>query len=334
LNGIGYWLYTRGEYAAALSTAERIRGVAREFGSRELEILALNLMGVTLTSAGRAEEAAGRLREGIALCEKPAPGLDPALLLVDLECSMRSNLALPLAQRGLFDQSRVERDKAVARADKIGQPMARMLASWCACIVGARLEDEHSVFEHSARLERVVATADVEQGRGPAAWFLGWAAVRRGEPETGFAKIMDGYSFFASLGMFAGCTEVLGYAAEAQLLSGNAGAARQAIDSALDLVERIDERGVLPELLLIRARIERAAGDAATARATIENAIAAALSLDALGSELRARVALADLDERTPADIASLRATYARVTEGFDTPVCTRARDLLAQAQS
>jgi hypothetical protein len=208
--------------------------------------------------------------------------------------------------------------------------MARVLALWCYCMLGIRLDEEADVLAHVAKLDELVAATRLHQGLGPAAWCLGWAETRRGRRQEGYEKIMEGYRVFERLGMYAGCTEVLAYAAEARLLDGRVSDAQSTIAAAIGLAERIGERAVLPELLLLDARIRRGAGDAQAARSSIEAAVREAIALATLGSELKARIAMAELEDRTAADLAALRATYARITEGFDTSICARARELLA----
>jgi DNA-binding winged helix-turn-helix (wHTH) protein/tetratricopeptide (TPR) repeat protein len=328
LNGIGLGMYTRGEFADALAMGERIHEAATQFGDAQLFILACNLMGITLTTMGRAQDACDWLRKGLDAWEKRGGGSEAPLLFVDPEVSLRANISFALAQLGLYDQSRAERAKSMERAEQVRQPMARVLALWCYCMLGIRLDEEADVLAHVAKLDELVAATRLHQGLGPAAWCLGWAEMRRGRRQEGYKKIMEGYAVFERLGMYAGCTEVLGYAAEAQLLDGRISAARSALDAALSLAERIGERGVRPELLLLDARIRRSAGD--TPRASIDAAVREARALGALGSELKARIAMAELEDRTAADLAALRATYARMTEGFDTSICARARELLA----
>ena len=50
----------------------------------------------------------------------------------------------------------------------------------------------------------------------------------------------------------------------------------------------------------------------------------------ALGFELAALVALCELDDVAAADVDALNAASERVTEGRDTPLVNRARELIA----
>jgi hypothetical protein len=72
--------------------------------------------------------------------------------------------------------------------------------------------------------------------------------------------------------------------------------------------------------------------DRAGAHRAVEAALAEAAEHRALGVELKAAVALAELPNATKKDLDILRSTYARLTEGLDTRAAVRARELLSIA--
>ena len=59
------------------------------------------------------------------------------------------------------------------------------------------------------------------EGRIACRWFRGWADARMGKPREGYRRIREAYEENKRLGMLAGGSEVLGYAAEALLLAGD-----------------------------------------------------------------------------------------------------------------
>ena len=81
--------------------------------------------------------------------------------------------------------------------------------------------------------DRVAALADEMQslvdefslahGHTAGQWFRGWAEARKGRPQEGHRLIREAYDHNTRLGMRAGASEVLGYAAEALLLAGDVG---------------------------------------------------------------------------------------------------------------
>jgi hypothetical protein len=253
-----------------------------------------------------------------------------AQFYIDPLVSMYANIAPPLTQLGLADQGRAMAMKSVARARRIRQPVARLVANWCACAVAIRLDEPAPAEEHVADLEQLVATTTVQQAIAPARWFRGWAHIRSGRTTEGIALVREGQRLYEESGTVASSTETIGYIVEGHVLERNWGAAAAVLDEAYGYVRRLNERLFITELRLLEARIAVGRGDSAAERRAIEGAVEEARSRNALGAELKARVALVELADSTPAERAALGAAYARLTEGFDTRAAKRARELLA----
>ena len=99
------------------------------------------------------------------------------------------------------------------------------------------------------------------KARRRAAGSVAWADARKGKALEGFRQIRDAHDENTALGMMAGASENLGYAAEALLLHGDWHAAQEQLDQALEIVETYGERIYLPQLLLIEGAIAHARGD-------------------------------------------------------------------------
>jgi DNA-binding winged helix-turn-helix (wHTH) protein/tetratricopeptide (TPR) repeat protein len=329
LNGLGWRFILRGEHADALAMADRMHALAQRTGDLTLTAFSCSLAGVSHALQGK--HALGRdwLEKGIAICEQHGNALKRPLFLLDPEVAMRANISPALTLLGLADQAREHVRKAIERADRIGQPVARMHAYWVGCIVGTLIEDVDAVDRHSAKLAEVVAAASLRQGVGPALWTRGWVEMRRGEPAIGFAHIVEGFSSHHALGTYSTLPSVLGFAAEALLRMGRLDEAESKIDEGIRLAGRLNERGLLPCLLIVRSRIVARHGGTEAAR-SLEAALAEACTEPAPGLELLVRLAIAERPERTAADLDALAAAYERATEGRDTPPAVGARELLA----
>lgn len=291
LNGLGWGFYTRGEYADALAMSERVKAVAEQFDDSVLFATACNLMAVTLGTQGKHKASWDWARKGIQLCEQLGDRLRMPLFLLDPEVSMRANIALPLAQLGQVDEARTQMTQALTRSQRLGQPMARMVSLWCACIMHARLDEAERVEQYARDLGDLVAATDLRQGLGPSLWFRGWVAARHGQKDA-HVQILEGYACHERLGMYGGCTEVLGYAAEALIVEERWQEAEVMLSEALRLVERLGEKTVLTELLILKARIAAGRGDSKAARHAIEEALGAARAEDALGCERKVLLAM------------------------------------------
>ena len=85
------------------------------------------------------------------------------------------------------------------------------------------------------------------------------------KPLEGFRQIRAAYEQNTALGMIAGGSETLGYAAEALVLHGDLNGAEEQLRQALEIVNTYGERIYLPQLLLTEAAIARARGQRADA---------------------------------------------------------------------
>ena len=154
--------------------------------------------------------------------------------------------------------------------------------------------------------------------------------ANQGQPCEGYRLIRDAYDANAALGMYAGGTEVLGYAAEALLLAGDAAAADDHLNEAQALSQRLGERVCLPHLLLLRAAVRQTQGDAAAARQIREAALGEARAQQNVWSELKT---LSAMLEAAPADTAlrsALGALLTRLDDGDPCAPLARARVLVA----
>jgi hypothetical protein len=233
---------------------------------------------------------------------------------------------------GLPDQARAMVARAQARAARVREPLARVVAYWCTCLVGARLGSVDAVELGAGHFERLVAETQVHQGKAPALWFRGLAEIRSGRTAAGIPLVREGYESYKASGTLAGATETLSYLAEGFIADRRWDDAQATLDEADVLVTRFKERHFVSDLLVLKARVESGRGNLQGADAALQEALAQAQARGALGTELRVAVALAERRNRAPGDLDVLRAAYARITEGFDVSACVRARELLAAA--
>jgi DNA-binding winged helix-turn-helix (wHTH) protein/tetratricopeptide (TPR) repeat protein len=331
LNGLGWGYYTRGEFAEAIAMSERVHALALRTNDPTLLVYACSLLGVTYGSQGKRALARQWFEKGLAACAQHGDRAERPLFLLDPEVAMRTNFSPALVLLGCADQAREQLRKAEERANRIGQPIAVMLVHWVASLCGIIMGDVDTVAEHQAKLAAIVETASLRQGFGPACWYRGWLEIRRGDFESAYAHIMQGYGSHASLGMFSGLPVVLGHAAEALLCLNRHDEAETKIDEALAIVERLQERGAYPLLMILKSRIVARRGDVEVRRC-LDAALADTTVVEpAPGAELLVRTAIAGLPSCTAADLEALAAAYERVTEGRSSPAAAAARAVLAQ---
>ncbi len=331
LNGMGWLHYVRGEYVEALDLARRLEDSATRHDDAVLRLFACNLAGVALIARGELQAGCAALEQGIRLCTQLGDRVPLTAFVIDPEVSMRMNVAFPLVDRGLADQGREHLRIGMARAERIQQPMALMLSNWCGGMLGIRIDDVDLVAAHARGLSVVLSRTMLTQGHGPELWLRGWVEAMRGDTAAGHAHVMEGYQSHARLGMYSGCAEVLGYAAEALITAGDWTAAAGCLEDALELSHRIGERLALPRLLLMKARVASGRKDLAGARGALHECLAEARAQAAHGAALHALVALVELKGSKASDAGELRRALDAMKEGADLPIYRRASDLLSR---
>lgn len=331
LSGLGWVYYTRGEFATARDLAQRIHALAAEHDDPVLFVCACNLMGVVVLYQGEIAASRRWLEQGLAACEALGDRLPHNRFVIEPGVSMLVNLSPGLLLAGFPEQARRRAAEAMARAQRIDEPMARMLALWVAGLVEAMLEQPELVVTIADRLEEVVTGHSLAQGEGPVRWLRGWARARLGEPLAGHAEIVEGYGRHLRLGMYAGASHVQCYAVDALALAGDWERADIQAGEAVALVRSIGERLGLAELLVRQGRVARALGRPGQAEAALREALAESREQGALWTELGALLALCEADPPLAADVRALAAAYGRLAEGFDLPLAGAVRQRLEE---
>jgi DNA-binding winged helix-turn-helix (wHTH) protein/tetratricopeptide (TPR) repeat protein len=330
LKGLGLSFFVRGKYPEAREVAERMLALAETHDDPVMLVCGAAVIGMVFDLMGEHPTACAWYEKGIETCERILGQITSNAFMIDPLVLLRSNYCVPLMHLGRADDARRELDAAFARADKLGQPLSRVLCLWSAGLLDVRRGLPERVERHATELRALVDRTLVTQGRGPARWLLGWAKAQLGSPGEGLKLILEGYECHASVGMFAGCTETLCYAAEALALANDWAGARDQIDAALALAERIGERDEITNLRLMQAHIALANGDVTNARSTILEGLREARGQSAVLYEVKALVALCELPDRSSEDLAALRDAVARLPQGKDIGFVQRAAELLA----
>lgn len=276
LHALGLVLLTRGEYAETLAHGLRVHALSEIHSDPVLLLGACSVLGQAHTLQGRHEAAREWLERGIATCETLGDEALQAAFVVDPGVTLYASLAIPLLHLGEVDAARARVETALERARRLGQPMAHMVALWFANLFELRVGDVTRVAALTAALAEVVDSSALAQGRATSAWFRGWLLAANGDARAGHALIRAAYDANVRIGMLSGGSEVLGYAAEASVRTGDLAAAQAEVDEALRCAERLGERVYVTQLHLLHARIASAQGDGTRTRAATERALAEA----------------------------------------------------------
>ncbi|HET9388249.1 MAG TPA: AAA family ATPase, partial [Steroidobacteraceae bacterium] len=316
LHGLGLTFYARGEYNRAYALGERLHTLANDRDNNVLRILACTMLGGTMAAQGAHAGACEWLQQGIAIVEKLGEKLPSAALVVDSEVILRTCIAGPLLQLGRIDQARSQMAQAQARAERIRQPTSQTLVHWYGGLMAARLRLPDEVAQHALALSQIMASAGTALGAGPTLYLQGYSESLLGNARLGLQHIQEGHARQLEMGMHAGDTEVLCFAAEALIRAEDWPEAQGQIDRALEIAKQRGEGLCIPALLMQQARAALGRGDPAGARESLGRSIREAQARGALMAELQARVALAQSGGSS--ERAELAAVYSRFTEGLD----------------
>ncbi|WP_279577315.1 AAA family ATPase [Pseudomonas sp. LA21] len=328
LHGYGYLLSLRGEYARALAVAQRAEALSALANDPQLMLAACIVHSEVLHLQGRTQPARDWLERALAIAESLDIGAGE-VVAADPQVMLLGMLAIELLRGGLLEQARHSMRRAQARAAMLRQPMAQLVACWHELLMEVRLGNAERVRERVEDLQALVDEHALALGRTACGWWRGWVEARLGSPRDGHRRIREAFEAHASLGMRAGSSEVLGYAAEALLLAGDIEGAQGELQEALRVTAELGESVYLPQLLLLRAAIARALGEGESAGAAVRSALQEARAQEAPWLELLALVELCTQCEATDQERQALERLVERLPEAEGSEPMRRARALL-----
>jgi tetratricopeptide (TPR) repeat protein len=328
LHGLGVLLFVRAEYAEALALAERAAALSAATGEPVLLLSACTVQGQVQMMQGRPVAARASAEQALPVMDSAEDAAQQSFVAVP-QVVLLAHLALQLFHLGLLRQARARLREAHERAQQLRQPMAQLYVLWFDALIEVRLGNAPRVAKLAKELQALVEDSGLVQGRAAAQWFLGWAQARQGEARGGYRLIRKAYEGNTAVGMRAGGSETLGYAAEALLLAGDVDGAERELNEALRIGDVHGERVYLPQLLLTEAAIARARGQKAAADASLRRALEEARRQQAPWLELVALVELCEHGGADKLERQALAELVLRLPELADTAAAAKARALL-----
>ena len=328
MHGFGYVSSLRGDYVEALVVAKRAEALAAVSDDPELMLVACFLHGEAHHLQGRTQAARSWMERGLAIAET----LDFAtnnVFAADPQVTLLGMLAIDLVRCGLVQQGRALVQRAQACAAQLRQPMTRLVVAWQEAILEVRLRGVDRVAVLADEMQALVDEFSLPHGHTAAQCFRGWAEARNGRPQEGHRLIREAYDSNTQLGMRAGASEVLGYAAEALLLAGDVQAAQAQLQEALQIADEMGEGVYLPQLLLLQAAIARARRRPEAGAASVRRAVEEARKQQAPWLELIALVELCAHRNASTAERQALAELVHQLPEAAGTEPVVRARSLL-----
>lgn len=334
LHGFGFVLNLRAEYVEALVTADRADALAAEAGDMFLLLAACTTRAQALMHQGRPHAAREALKPALPAMESVKATSEQSFIgfIADPQVTVLAILSFQLTHLGLVREARDRLQQAYARARRLRQPMAMMITMWFDALCEIRFGDVNRVGVLASEMHSLVEEFALAQGKTACRWFRAWADARQGKPLEGFRQIRAAYEENTALGMIAGSSETLGYAAEALVLQGDWDDAEEQLRQAFQIVNTYGERIYLPQLLLTQAAIARARSQLAESDASIRLAITEARAQGALWLELLAATELCEQKTATANDYRALGAIVSQLNQETDTPAISKARAVLKKS--
>jgi DNA-binding winged helix-turn-helix (wHTH) protein/tetratricopeptide (TPR) repeat protein len=331
LHGLGFVLMLRAEYGEALAIADRAAALGAESADELLQLVASTLQGHVYMMQGRPRESRDSFEHALAAMATRRLDSAPAFI-ADPQVTALAALSLQLTHLGLIAQAQSSLERAYARARHGAQPMALLVAIWFDALCRIRHDDTAGVARLAGEMRELVESFSLTQGVAAHQWFRGWANARSGREREGFRAIREAYDRNRAIGMIAGSSETLGYAAEALLLDGDWRGAQEQLGQAFAIVNDFGERIYVPQLLLLEGAIAQSRGDPAGAEAAIRRAVQEAQDQGAAWLRLIALASLCERNAATSEERAALAALVDGLGETKGTTVHARARGLLLSA--
>jgi predicted ATPase/DNA-binding winged helix-turn-helix (wHTH) protein len=337
----GLWAHhmNAGEYRRALEFGQDFRKLAEtstdpadlDFGDR--------MVALMLHYLGDQRSARGALERRLALAHPPVSRRrsQTARFLLDQDVTVQALLSRILWLQGFANQATRTAQVAVNKAAAIGHALSLCHAlAQAACPVALYTGD-------LAAAEGFVATLlDVARDLGLAGWiarshcFQGMVAIMRDDYAVGLPQLRGGLDELREVGAAPSTAAFLAVHACGLGRAGRVSEGMAAIDEALMLSKRYEERWCLPELLRNKGELLllQGAPGATVGEDHFRQALDVARQQEALSWELRAATGLARLlrDQRRPAQaLETLRPVYDRFIEGFGTIDLIAAKYLLEE---
>jgi tetratricopeptide (TPR) repeat protein len=332
LHGFGFVLSLRTDYAEALAVAERAEALSSTSNDPVLVLVTCIVHGYVGQLQGRSRAAGTWIERGLEAAE-PLELAPVEIFVADPQVTLLGLLGINLLHAGFVEQARARLERAQVRARVRRWPNTQLTALWYRALFEVRLGNTEHVAAVADEMRALVDESEVAQGRNACRWFRGWANARMGQPLEGYRQIREAYEANTRLGMLAGGSEVLGYAAEALLLARDWDAAQHELEEALQVANAHAERVYLPQLLLLEAAIARGRGEYAVANGSVRRAIAEARSQEAPWLELLALLDLCEHGGATAEDRQALAVLVDQLPEAIDTTAVKRAQALLDKAE-
>jgi predicted ATPase len=302
LHGIYRYYLVRGRIEEGRAVVQQLLALAERSGDRNDTMVAFRSMGPPLIHLADYDAAIEYLEKSLALYDPDQHASYRLLYGVDHFADNLVWLSLALWLRGRPDEAAARSALAVKAAEErpypFGLAFVHSLTAWFHQYRG----DPTSTRHHAETAIRISQEHDFTQWLALGVMFRAWALVALGECDEGLASLAQGLASFRRTGAELNLPHFLSLLADAHLRAGDAVTGLDAIEEALTVAARNNDRCWEPELHRLQGELLLKASGSADAMHDAEDAfrsaIAVADSQRSRSLQLRAALSLSRLLEQ------------------------------------
>jgi len=254
----GLWLFYwgRGPLDTAQEISDRLLTLAGQADERTLHLQAQHAAWATAFSRGDFEAAQHHAAAGLSMYDAAQDAVLAATYGGhDAGACARQFSARALVFLGRAGEAVEQSHEAIRHAEALADPFSLAIAQVFAAAVDHARRDPASTREHAAAASRIAQAQGFRLLLAWASVFAGWASVEEGACEDGLRQIQQGVADAIATGSQQFVSHFLGILAESRLRAGAYEQGLQAIDDALDIVQRTGERFYEAELHRLRGEL-------------------------------------------------------------------------------
>jgi predicted ATPase len=295
--------------------------------------MAHTLVGHSFVQLGKLNLARRHFDKALARSD-PAIERSPGSALPEPHTALLVYLSFDLLLLGYVDQARARSAEALTRAINASRPHQVVLALGYSLRLHYCLRDHAGLRAQAEMLDRLSAEHGFALYRASAAVWKSWLDAKERRTSEVVALLEKGISGYQATGAVWTVPFMLVQLADVHRFVGDTRKSLDALDQALQWIERTRWRWLQAEVLRRKADALLTLGDMERAEHWLQQSLAMARKQGAKLWELRTATSLARLWETQGKQHAAhdlLAPVYAWFTEGQDSQDVTEAQELLAQ---
>ena len=332
-----------GELEAVQTSAEHSLRLAEQEGQTWLLAEAHTALGALAFHRGQLALAREHLQHGWAVDDRQLGGFQGVTSGLEVGVLSLVYDAIVLCFQGLADQALRQIRRALTQAQARAHPYTLTVALCCTALIHALRRAWPEVMEHACTAMTLATIQGYTLWRAHATILHGCALAAQGQAAEGLAQMQHGLAEARATGQVESRVIYLLLLAERSLHADQRATGLDAVTEALTLVQRHGFRAgeaelyrLRGQLLLLPAPASLPGASAASAEASLQQALTVARAQGAKAWELRAAISLARLWQQRgqPAEAYALLASvYQWFREGLDTGDLQEARGLLQELE-